>query len=271
VTYGGFDHSNDSGANWNGITLPAGQFADGVMQNFEVDPFGTGRVLVAGLYGTWLSTDSGAHWTRIAPALTGEPNAVRAMAFSKNPNIIFLAFGNGQIFRTTNTGGDGSSANWTDISAGTQWGGTIVALAADPEAADALYLITSGGSSVWRTTDAGGTWQNLTSDLPQIGLNALVLAARPNGPFVLVGTSSGVYACPVPSAPHWRRLGAGFPYVKVADLSYQPEYDVLAAGTYGRGVFQITLGEITIAAQALPAPLMGQVPPSILMEGLVAE
>ena len=254
-TYGGFDRSDDFGANWGGISLPGGQFADGVMQNFEVDPFGTEHVLISGLHGTWLSKNAGGSWTKIAPALTGEPNSIAAMAFSKDPNTIYLAFGNGQIFRTTNAGGDGAAGNWGDISGGTTWGGTIAALATDPASADALYLITNNGTSVWRTTNAGGIWQNLTSDLPLIGLNALVLAARPSDPYVLIGTSSGVYACAAPSAPRWRRLGAGLPYVRVADLSYQPVNDVLAAGTYGRGVFLATLGDITPPAIHINWPI----------------
>src|SRR5205814_8907939 len=121
------------------------------------------------------------------------------------------------------------------------------------------------------TVNAGGTWQNLTSDLPLIGLNALVLAARPRDPYVLVATTSGVYACAAPSAPRWRRLGAGLPYVNVADLSYQLTHDMLVAGTYGRGVFQITLGEIGITAQALSPSTIAQVPEHIQIKEIVVQ
>jgi hypothetical protein len=245
VTYGGFDRSDDSGANWQPISLPENEFANGVMQNFEVDPFGTGRVIVAGLHGTWLSKDAGGTWAKIAPALTGEPNSVAAMTFSKDEKTIYLAFNDGRIFRTRNEGTNGAASDWVDISRSTKWGGMIVALASDPAAADALYLITTNGRSVWRTTDAGGTWHNLTSDLPGIGLTSLVLASRPSDPYVLVGTESGVYACVTPATPQWRRIGVGLPYVRVADMSYQGMGDILAAGTYGRGVFLVTLGDIT--------------------------
>jgi hypothetical protein len=244
VTYGWFDRSDDSGANWGAVTLPGGQFAAGSMQNFEVDPYGTGRILIAGLHGTWLSKDKGGSWKQIAPALTGEPNSIAAMAFSTATVKLYLAFGNGQVFRTTNEGTNGTAGDWSDISGGTAWGGMIVALATDPASSDAVYLITTG-STVWRTVDAGANWQNLTSDLPGIGLNALVLAARGGDPYVLVGTSSGVYGCAAPAVPRWRRLGSGIPYVKVVDLSYQAASDVLAAGTYGRGVFLATVGSIS--------------------------
>ncbi len=243
VTYGRFDRSDDSGMNWKAINLPTGEFPDG-MQNYEVDPFGTGRVLIAGSYGTWLSKDNGENWTMIAPTLTGKKDAITAMAFSKDSDKIYVAFDDGQIFRTTNEGRNGIATDWTDVSGANAWGGKIIALATDPASADALYLITDR-SGVWRTKDAGASWQNLTSDLPPIGLFALVLVARPNDPYVIVGTSSGVYGCAAPSAPHWRRLGIGFPYVKVADLAYHTASDIMAAGTFGRGVFATAVGDIT--------------------------
>jgi photosystem II stability/assembly factor-like uncharacterized protein len=243
VAYNYFDHSSDEGATWGPVALPLGEFAAEIMLTYEVDPYGTGRILMVGLHGTWLSSDTGTTWKKIAPALTGEPNGVTAMAFSPISNTIYLAFDNGKIFRTVNEGKNGVAADWTEISAGTAFGGKAVALATDPASADGLYLITDG-RTVWRTTNAGGVWQNLTSDLPAIQLNALTLASRPNDPHVFVGTSSGVYVCPVPANPHWRRLGAGFPYVSVTDLSYQPYGDVLAAGTYGRGVFEAPLGDL---------------------------
>ncbi len=253
--YGAFYHSGNVGANWNTISLPQGEFADGVMQNFEVDSFGSGRVIIAGLHGTWLSKDCGASWGKIAPALTGEPNSVIAMCFSIDPNTIHIAFGNGQLFRTTNEGSRGSVADWVDIAAGTDWGGEIVALAADPASADALYLVTKGGT-VWRTLNAGAQWENLTADLPGIQLRALTLAPRPKDPYVLVANLSGVYGCWDPSAPRWRRLDAGVPYIDVWDLAYQPGSDMVAAGTYGRGVFIARVGDITPVMWSRPADIV---------------
>src|SRR5438105_10286481 len=99
------------------------------MQNFEVDPFGTGRVLVVGVHGTWMSSNKGGDWIKIAPALTGEPNSATTVAFSLDPAKIYMAFGNGQIYRTVNGGGNGKANNWTDISQATNWGGTIISVA----------------------------------------------------------------------------------------------------------------------------------------------
>ena len=240
VTYGWFDRSDDSGATWQAIDLPANEFAAGSMQLFEVDPFAADRVLVAGLRGVWLSTDAGDNWRMIAPALAGMPNAVAAMAFSNQAQTIHVAFGNGQLFRTTNGGAAGSVTDWTDISSGTNWGGMIVAIGIDPVSASAVYIATSTGR-VWRTTNAM-TWQELTGDLPDIPLSALVVAGRAADPTLAVGSASGVYVCWTPATPRWRRLGNDFPYAKVTDLTYQASGDILGAGTYGRGVFVTKLG-----------------------------
>jgi hypothetical protein len=384
VTYGSFDRSRDSGASWEKINLPNGEFADGIMQNFEVDPFGTTAVMVVGLHGTWSSLNEGASWHQIAPALTGEPNSVTAMAFSSDPEKSYLAFSNGSIFVTRN--GRGNVADWSEISKGTTWGGTIVAMVTDPGSPDDLYLATNNGPSIWRKIDGGNSvsegiacfvlpvqipgtvplhrlvhadgdhfftisdaerdtaiaqfgyqsegdacfvfptqtqgtqplhrlrntatgehfyttsdaerdnaianlnfisegeacfvfvadpsgatafyrlrssripfhffttslaerdngiagWRNLTSDLPSIGITALALAQKANGPNIFVGTPSGVYACQNPAIPGWQRFGGGLPYVRVSDLDYQSTTDLLAAGTYGRGIFTIVVGQ----------------------------
>lgn len=246
VTYGWFDRSDDSGASWGPIGLPGGgEFADGIMQNYEIDPFGTGRILIAGVHGTWISSDKGANWKKIAPGLVGDPNTVTVMAFSPDPAKIYLGFNDGRIFHTINGGGDGTAANWTEITGGKNLGGMVVTMAVDPSSADILYVATAG-SAVWRTPDAGKNWENITSDLPPIGFTSpMALAMKPDGPNVFVGTPSGIYTCQNPAAPFWRRMGIGFPFVKVTDLQYQPFTDVLVAGTYGRGVFSVIVGDIS--------------------------
>jgi photosystem II stability/assembly factor-like uncharacterized protein len=246
VTYGSFDRSDDSGASWNGIGLPGGgEFADGVMQNYEIDPFGTGRILIAGVNGTWLSANKGGNWKKIAPALTGDPNAVRVLTFSPDPTKLYLGFNDGSIFRTTNGGGDGTAGNWAEIRGGQNLGGMVVTMAVDPSSADTLYVATAG-PSVWRTPDAGKTWQNITSDLPLVGFTSpMTLAPKVNGPYILVGTPSGVYACQNPATPFWRRVGDGFPFVQVSALEYQRSTDILLAGTYGRGAFSAIVGDMS--------------------------
>jgi len=167
------------------------------------------------------------------------------MAFSPDPSKMYLGFNNGQVFRTTNRGGDGTAGNWLEITGGKNLGGMVVTMAVDPSLADVLYVATVG-PAVWRTPDAGKTWQNITSDLPLIGFTSpMALATKPDGPNVFVGTPSGVYACQNPAAPFWRRLGIGLPFVRVADLQYQPSTDTLVAGTYGRGVFASAVGDIS--------------------------
>jgi hypothetical protein len=243
--YGWFGRSDDSGASWVGIGLPGGgEFADGIMQNYEIDPFGTGRILIAGVHGTWISSNKGGTWKKIAPSLAGDPNTVSVMAFSTEAAKIYLGFNDGRIFQTINGGGDGTAGNWTEITGGSGLGGMVVAMATDPSSADTLYVSTSN-LNLWRSPDAGKTWQNITANFPRIGFTSpMALAARKNGPTVFVGTPSGVYFCQTPSAPAWGRLGAGLPFVKVTDLQYQPATDVLVAGTYGRGVFSAIVADI---------------------------
>jgi uncharacterized repeat protein (TIGR01451 family) len=97
---------------------------------------------------------------------------------------------------------------------------------------------------LFRTTDGGQHWANVSGNLPDSPLNSIVLdPSYPNtlyagtdvGPFV---TSDGGF--------HWSALGTGFPIVGIWQLDLTPgNVDgnrLLAAGTHGRGAFSMTDG-----------------------------
>jgi hypothetical protein len=121
--------------------------------------------------------------------------------------------------------------------------------AGDPSGATAFYRLRSSRipfhfftTALAERDNAIAGWQNLTAGLPLIGITALTLAQKANGPNVFVGTPSGVYICPNPAIPLWQRFGIGLPYVRVSDLDYRATIDLLAVGTYGRGVFTVVVG-----------------------------
>lgn len=93
---------------------------------------------------------------------------------------------------------------------------------------------------VFKTVDGGQTFQDITGNLPDTPVNWLVLdpantdtiyAATDVGPFV---TYNG--------GKNWFALGSGIPIVGVDQLSLDPFHRVLAAGTHGRGAWELTDG-----------------------------
>jgi photosystem II stability/assembly factor-like uncharacterized protein len=91
---------------------------------------------------------------------------------------------------------------------------------------------------VFRTTNGGQTWTNISGNLPDSPVNSVVLdpsyantlyAGTDVGPFV---THDG--------GTTWAPLGSGFPDVAIWQLDLDPSHRVLAAGTHGRGALRTT-------------------------------
>ncbi len=119
---------------------------------------------------------------------------------------------------------------------------------------------------VYRSTDGGAHWQTLVSNLPLSPANSLVVDPQdPNT--VYIATDSGAFStrqignCTSGTGNCWSAYGTGLPSAPVIQLSAAPStasLNVLAAATYGRGVWQIplwTAGTQLTTAEANPTSL----------------
>jgi photosystem II stability/assembly factor-like uncharacterized protein len=195
------------------------------------------------------SVNSAASWTPISPDLTrgdggtgGYPfGTITAVAVAKsNGAVIYAGTDDGRMWITRNTGG-----SWTEITAGlpTRW---ITSVAVDPTNANLAYVTVSGyrngdsGAHVWRTTNGGTTWQDISGNLPNAPVNRLVL--DPRNPAVLyVGSDVGVYTSTTGGAS-WSGVGSGLPTVPVADIDVMASGSstVLTAATFGLSMYRLT-------------------------------
>jgi hypothetical protein len=120
----------------------------------------------------------------------------------------------------------------------------ITSVAVDPQNPSHAYLSlgsysrrwipTAGDGHVFETTDAGGSWRDVSGDLPDAPVyQVATLDGR-----LVAGTEVGAFVAstgrPYARGLSWARLGRGLPEVTVWDIVTRPDGTV-AAGTHGRG------------------------------------
>ncbi len=92
----------------------------------------------------------------------------------------------------------------------------------------------AGLGHLWKTTDGGATWTNVSGNIPDVPINDVLIV---NGKLV-VGTDLGVLVSTDGGAT-WSRLGSNLPYTTTLDVHAGPDGKLYAA-THGRGIWSIT-------------------------------
>ena len=89
---------------------------------------------------------------------------------------------------------------------------------------------------LFKTTDYGKTWTNVTSDLPKNGnINALREDLE-NPDLLFVGTEFGLYVT-LDGAKSWKKFMTGLPSVRVDDILIHPRDRDLIVATHGRSIW----------------------------------
>ena len=92
----------------------------------------------------------------------------------------------------------------------------------------------AGYGHLWKTTDGGTSWTDISGNLPDIPVNDVLLH---NGKIV-VATDLGVVVSG-DGGSTWSRLGGNLPYTTVMDLTLGPDGRLYAA-THGRGIWSVS-------------------------------
>lgn len=199
-------------------------------------------VLVGGTNRLWQTSDGAANWQPITEALpVSEEAVISTIAFARNdPRLIYVGASDGTFARVTPEG------------TGRVRGGALperylTGIAADASNPVIVYAAFSGFNEaspstpghVFRSTDGGATWSNVSGNLPDAPVNAV--AIRPGQTEeVYVGTDVGVYIT-LDGGGSWAKMGNGLPNVPVASMAVNGTTDRLVAATYGRSVWSTTL------------------------------
>ena len=196
-------------------------------------------------------------WTAISGVLSTSSDLsdqyIAALAIApSSTNTIYAATADGQLFVTQNNGG-----SWTEVDTGLPVDSydQIVSIQVDPTNANEVFIVPGrfptnvfGAARVWMTTTGGAKvganngWTEITGNLPsEDWTNSIAVDWRPATPVLYVATARGVYQS-ADLGVHWSRFGEGLPNSPVTDLQLDTGLNVLAAATYGRGVWEIELG-----------------------------
>jgi hypothetical protein len=98
---------------------------------------------------------------------------------------------------------------------------------------------------LFKTTDFGKTWSNITSDLPKWGSTYVIREDPHNARVLYVGTESGLFVS-IDAGAHWVRWKSNLPYTAVRSLIVHPRDRELVVGTFGRSIW---IGDVSVLEQ----------------------
>jgi autotransporter-associated beta strand protein len=135
----------------------------------------------------------------------------------------------------------------------------ITDITVDPANRDTVYVTRSRragapGGRVFRSTDAGRTWTDITGNDADMQAPAYTTAVDPRDGTLYLGNEYGVWAlrnAAETTSYIWVKFGAGMPRVAVKDLVLNQTLNTLTAATNGRGMFQLLLTDYQPSSGAL--------------------
>ncbi len=204
-----------------------------------------------------MSRDRGDTWEKISPGLTnndpkkqGNISYQTLSALSESPKrfgLIYVGTDDGNVWRTMDGG-----KKWDNIRAENipvKWVTRMVASMYD---LGTVYMTQAGSRDddfqayLWKSTDFGNTWKDISSNIPLGGIN--VIREDHTDPDILyVGTDAGVFVTKN-GGESWEVLG-DIPFVYVHDLQIHPRDNMIIIGTHGRGIWVLDAGYINNPAE----------------------
>ncbi|NQT76690.1 MAG: T9SS type A sorting domain-containing protein [Bacteroidetes bacterium] len=248
--YGGLARSTNGG---NSFTAATTGISPSDRKNWKcpvifdpVDP----SILYFGSNKLYRSDNRAVSWEAISPDLSNGPGAYNLLygtitAIAATPDdrdYIYCGTDDGNVWVSTNAG-----SNWTKISDDLplRW---VTNMAVDPYDAERAFVCFSGyrydsyQPHVFMTEDAGTSWTDISTGLPEAPVNDIIVDPSIDS-CLYVGTDFGVYVS-WDYGENWNTLGAALPNVPVVDLRLHDTQRKLIAATYGRSMYTFDLDAI---------------------------
>jgi uncharacterized protein (TIGR03437 family) len=240
--------SMDGGLSWSGLNLHLPNLPVSRILATPVGMHGA-RILVRDM-GAMELTPGAEAWQPTSDAQiqaedTAEENALHRASQALRTRITAVAASDQTIYA-----GAADGRIWVSLDAGVSWtasprlvaNGPVERIFADPsEPRVALAAVGGTGSHVLRTTNSGGFWDDLTSNLPDAPAHG-VAAVRSAG-VIYVATDKGVFFAAAdlenagPAAVTWTPISARLPAAPATDVRLDANGDQLYTALDGYGVY----------------------------------
>ena len=224
----------------------AGNGVNGITEEGAwVTPFVMGEdnpnVMFIGYKNVWRSVNiknpsaSGVKWKKISTINTSNLSVMEQSPV--NTDILYASSG-GSLFISTNAMQD--EPTWTNISSQLLSGSTISDMEASPYEENTVYIVQD--KKIYKSTDRGISWTDITGGLPDIHFSALVYYKN-SQEGLYAGSDAGIYYKDK-SLADWIPFTNGLPAAaKITELEIyydptSPAGDKIKAGTYGRGLWK---------------------------------
>lgn len=155
-------------------------------------------------------------------------------------NKLFVGTSDGLVWRGDRTGAS-TNWSWTNIT-GTLPNRYVTAVRCSPNISGNVYAAFSGYklnediSYLYKSTDDGNTWQDISGNLPGITVNDILIVPGNNDDFLFAALDGGVYFSQ-DGGIQWDYVGVDMPFVTVSELALDIPNKKLIAGTFSRSMF----------------------------------
>jgi len=208
------------------------------------------QVLYYGTNKIYRTVDGGMNWSAISTDLTRNLPDSRIGTITtisvapSNSAYIYAGTDDGLIWISPDNG-----ISWEDVTGDSLPFRWITRVQVDPLNEHIVYATFSGlkwkeaQAHVFRSADAGKTWENISGNLPDAPVNAF--AIDPKNPNTLFcGTDVGVYVS-FDLGKNWNALGNKIPVVVINDMKIDNNSRQLVVGTHGRSMFTIDIDAVS--------------------------
>ncbi|MEZ5197810.1 MAG: T9SS type A sorting domain-containing protein [Bacteroidales bacterium] len=218
-----------------------------------MDPSNPG-ILYYGSHRMYRSTNRAQSWSPISTDLTNGPGinltygTITTISVSPvDPEIVYVGTDDGNVWISATNG-----MGWEYLSANlpNRW---VTRVAADPFDENTAYVTFSGYRfddylpHVFRTTDKGQNWEDISGNLPESPINDIIIDPA-NNHTLYIATDVGVFVTE-DIGQNWEMLGYNLPNIPVNDLRLHNGSRSLLAATFGRSMYKYDLYQDTVATR----------------------